>query len=444
MMNNKFSKSILLISITIFLYVFYKSEFFWGGELRSQYLLYYFVSFFLIILSIITFFINEEIKTTLIISLITILIFLFSYEAYLTLKKSNVLAQKKDTYKKNTGKKFDERPKHLVYYDLKDKKKNITVSRKPSSFIYSDDIVLMPLSGKSYSSELDCNENGYFSIYESDRYGFNNPDSEWDNSDIEFLIIGDSFAQGACVNRPNDISSQLRLLSKKSVLNLGMSGNGPMLEYASLKEYYRPNTKHILWFFYEANDLTDISGEINNKILRNYLDNENFSQNLKLKQKDIDKIFLNNIPKKQYPNFSDSKLFSFLKMTKLRYKVKVFLINIKLKKKRINNKEPLNVFKKILHKTKSFSEKNNSKLYFVYLPRYHRYKVKNYNLKEYKLIKDILIEMNIPIIDLHKNVFEKEDNPLNLFPFAMNGHYTVEGYNKIAKNIFKTVNGTLD
>jgi hypothetical protein len=409
-------------------------------------MLYYFVSFFLIISSIITFFINEEIKTTLIISLITILIFLFSYEAHLTLKKSNVIGQKKDIYKKNTGKKFDERPKHLVYHDLKNEKKNITMTKRPFSFIYSDDIVLMPLSGKSYSHEIDCNENGYYSIYESDRYGFNNPDLEWDNSDIEFLIIGDSFAQGACVNRPNDISSQLRLLSKKSVLNLGMSGNGPMLEYASLKEYYRPNTKHILWFFYEANDLMNISDEINNKILRNYLDNENFSQNLKLKQKDIDKIYLNNFQKKQIPNFFEHKIFIFLKMTKLRYKIKLFFTNIKYKerKKEFNDKELLNVFKKILHKTKSFSEINNSKLYFVYLPRYHRYKTKNYNLKEYKLIKDILIEMNIPIIDLHKNVFEKEDNPLNLFPFAMNGHYTVEGYNKIAKNIFKRVNGTLD
>ena len=123
--------------------------------------------------------------------------------------------------------------------------------------------------------------------------------------------------------------------------------------------------------------------------------------------------------------------------------ITVFIVTWNIEKE-FNDKELLSVFKKILHKTKSFSDKNNNKLYFVYLPRYHRYKTKNYNLKEYKSIKDILIEMNIPIIDLHKNVFEKEDNPLNLFPFAMNGHYTVEGYNKIAKNIFKTVNGTLD
>ena len=52
----------------------------------------------------------------------------------------------------------------------------------------------------------------------SDRFGFNNPDTEWDGDEIEYIVIGDSFAHGACVNRPNDISSILRNLTKKKVL----------------------------------------------------------------------------------------------------------------------------------------------------------------------------------------------------------------------------------
>jgi len=87
--------------------------------------------------------------------------------------------------------------------------------------------------------------------------------------------------------------------------------------------------------------------------------------------------------------------------------ITVFIVTWNIEKE-FNDKELLSVFKKILHKTKSFSDKNNNKLYFVYLPRYHKYKTKNYNLKEYKSIKDILIEMNIPIIDLHKNVLRKK------------------------------------
>ena len=63
------------------------------------------------------------------------------------------------------------------------------------------------LSGISNSKTIYCNENGYFSIYQSDRFGFNNPDDEWDSNEIEFLLLGDSFTHGACVNRPDDLST---------------------------------------------------------------------------------------------------------------------------------------------------------------------------------------------------------------------------------------------
>ena len=33
------------------------------------------------------------------------------------------------------------------------------------------------------------------------------------------------------------------------------------------------------------------------------------------------------------------------------------------------------------------------------------------------LIKNIVTELNIPFIDIHNEVFEKEKNPLKLFPF---------------------------
>ena len=83
----------------------------------------------------------------------------------------------------------------------------------PKYFLYVEEAdVFFPLSDISNSKTVSCNENGYYQIYNSDRYGFNNPDEEWDNEIIDYLIIGDSFAKGACVNRPHDISSILRKL----------------------------------------------------------------------------------------------------------------------------------------------------------------------------------------------------------------------------------------
>ena len=45
---------------------------------------------------------------------------------------------------------------------------------------------IFPLSGASNSMTVHCNENGYFSTYLSDRYGFNNPDKEWDKKLVIF------------------------------------------------------------------------------------------------------------------------------------------------------------------------------------------------------------------------------------------------------------------
>ena len=80
--------------------------------------------------------------------------------------------------------------------------------------------------------------------------------------------------------------------------------------------------------------------------------------------------------------------------------------------------------------------KNNSKLYFIYLPEYYRYKTK-YNNTNYNLVKDTVNKLNIPFIDIHKEVFEKEQNPLKLFPFGSVGHYNIKGYKKVAETIYQ-------
>ena len=53
------------------------------------------------------------------------------------------------------------------------------------------------------------------------------------------------------------------------------------------------------------------------------------------------------------------------------------------------------------------------------------------------LIKNIVSELNIPLIDIHKKVFENKHNPLNQFPFNQFGHYTVDGYSEVAEAIYK-------
>ena len=113
------------------------------------------------------------------------------------------------------------------------------------------------------------------------------------------------------MNEGEDIASRLRTLSSKSVLNLGMAGNGPLIELASLKEYVSDiNVKNILWVYFERNDLDDLKKEKKNKILIKYLDNS-FFQQLNKKQKQIDslvkKTIINEEKKLKLNNFVEKK-----------------------------------------------------------------------------------------------------------------------------------------
>ena len=83
-------------------------------------------------------------------------------------------------------------------------------------------------------------------------------------------------------------------------------------------------------------------------------------------------------------------------------------------------------FKEILKLAKELTEKKGSNFYFIYLPTYKRYKKIDNNDVNYNKVKSVMSELNIPFIDIHK-VFDKEKNPIKLFPFEMYGHYTVEG-----------------
>lgn len=430
----KFSPSILIISILIFIYTFYKSEIYWDGKRNEYYLIYYLISLILIFFSIITFYLNQKVKQYLIITSLSLIVSLYFFEAYLVFQKQLLEEQLledqivKEKFYQGQTIKWDRRSRFEIYKDLKKKNDNVVVKVSPRQYIDSD-YSIFPLAGVSNSQTIYCNENGYYQIYQSDRYGFNNPNKEWDKDQIDYLIIGDSFVHGACVNRPNDISSVLRSLSNKGVLNLGYSSNGPLIEYATLREYFKKNIKKVLWIYYEGNDLVDLISEKRNSILVNYLNDLNFSQNLKFRQKEIDDLIKKKIEIKEKIEIKDKidqqkfrvKIIQFVKFSNIRSSI---------------TRKPESEFKKILQLTNDQIKKNNSKLYFVYLPEYKRYKT-NFINKNYNLIKETVSELGIPFIDIHSDAFNKEKNPLKFFPFEQFGHYNVEGYKKVAETIYK-------
>lgn len=390
-----------------------------------------------------------------IIILLSLISFLYLGEYYLTFVvyeggSQNIknLKKKVDIYKKKTGRDYDTRTKDEVYEQEFKKNKSIVVSVEPfhktkDNFFY--------LSGISNSKTIDCNENGYYSSYVSDRYGFNNVDKEWDSKNFEFVVVGDSLVAGSCVNRPHDITSNLKSISNKPSLGLGLVGNGPLSEYATLVEYMPKNVKNILWVYSEHTDLTDLISELNNEQLKKYLSKEKFFFKLKSKQHEIDSYHKERIQKalkdirnnKEFWNSYYSKKKIVLRFLRLN-NFKVFIKSLVTKKENVNKEKylALKKMREILSLTKQLAFINESNLYFIYISSFYRYKnfiINDPYKKDYEKIIELVEELNIPIIDIHKEFFLKQNNPLQFFPFESYGHFTKEGYEKISNLIYSQI-----
>ena len=80
------------------------------------------------------------------------------------------------------------------------------------------------------------------------------------------------------------------------------------------------------------------------------------------------------------------------------------------------------------------------------MPLCERYKTKDkgcwfkrgeYDDVNYRELKKIIKELDIPFIDIHEEVFSKQKNPLKLFPFELKKHYNVLGFRKTSEGIYR-------
>ena len=156
----------------------------------------------------------------------------------------------------------------------------------------------------------------------------------------------------------------------------------------------------------------------------------NFSQNLKYKQNDIDSLLSNLIEERLRQRDRETFKFKLIKFFKFFY-TRLSILSTSEPKPKLAPE-----FKQILQLTKELTNKNDAKLYFVYLPEYSRY-TKTYDNTNYNLIKNTVIELKIPFIDIHEEIFLEEQNPLKLFPFELFGRYNIDGYKKVAETIYE-------
>lgn len=450
-MKYKTSFLFIILSIILFSFIFYVSEIKWESTRRSYYLQYIIFSFIVLIASISTLYFKEKTNQNILLVVISSVITLYSVELVLNFTNyqitNDILKKNIKYYQEQTGLIYDTRTKYLVFKDLKKKNTRVAPSIAPKKLFGNKDADFLPLTGKSNSLTVYCNENGYWSIYLSDIYGFNNPNRDWKEKNIDFLILGDSFGKGACVNRPNDIASLLRAKNLKG-LSLSHGGYGPLIQLAALKEYSEKfdTIKNVIFFYFEGNDLANLNFSSQYKLLNRYLDDENFNQKLLDNQDLVDLLVSKEIKRNE-----KKKFFEVMKLTIVRNIINFKKINYnEFKPKFISEKcinslvciqigKVDNKFKKIILRAKEISRKKKANFYLVYLPEYWRYDLNNYPNETRNEIISFLKKQQINYIDLHETLFSKMENPKELYAFKINNHYNLDGYKNVANEIFKNI-----
>ena len=444
------SLSSLLLSIVFFITVVENYDKLILRTVYNDYNYYWLkiISIIAIIISIISFVLNDEIKINILFIFFGIFIAFFIFEMVL-----NILFQAR-IKNINTANPFVQMPlektltRDEFYQKLINNNKKPTFDTPAITLVFKDDNKsLFSLGGISNRYTIHCNENGYWSTYNSDRYGFNNPDSEWDKKSIDFLLIGDSLVHGSCVDPEYNIAGVIRKISNgNSVLNLANRGAGALIEYAFLREYLKYiQPKRVIWFFSESNDKNDLLKEVKNKYLLNYLENEKFSQNLAVSQQKIDKRLLEiqekiKIQRQISSQTKNKSNFSIIMKASYKFlRLRILFGNT------LSEILPNENFKKILNLSKNLVEHSGAKFYFVYHPDSIKYFDQSNNkiFANYRKIHDsndiitLVKNLNIPVIDLHEKVYKNHPDVKSIYPPAM--HPNEHGYKIIAETVFKEI-----
>ena len=384
---------------------------------------------------------------------------IYGFEAYLEFNKKTEI-DIKAKYAKQLGVPFDKRTKLEVRNDLREK--GIEALPNMHGYYWTEENgfttnkgTIYPLGTVSNSITILHNQSGFYPIVEMDEYGHHNPKGLRVENNVDIVLTGDSFAEGYAVNSNENITALLRQFDFNAI-SLGKGGNGPLLELASLIEYAKPLKPKIVLWLYFGNDLHNLRFEMQSSILRKYLNDDNYSQDLISRQEEIDEVLMNYVRKvwkgeeerakaenKKRERLSSNHVIKILKLYNLRTINNLIPTPTHPKSLPWDHESILPIFKDILQKSNQMISEWNGKMYFVYMPAYGRYstdyalrKGAGIVIKNRDFVMQTANELNIPIIDVHEKVFNPHPDPLSLFPLRLNGHYTAEGY-KLLVDVIK-------
>jgi len=263
---------------------------------------------------------------------------------------------------------------------------------------------------------------------------------------LDVAFVGDSYTEGACVPSHQNMVSRVRE-EIPATLNLGMAGNGPLLELATLSEYLPEKMPRVVvWEYTEGNDLVDLLREGRSPILRRYLE-DGFTQGLVAKQRVLATALT---------DYADSALHNTERGHRKEESIGEFLADVlalkhlkayaqpllQLPEREATKSDNLQLFRTVAQKMNVRVSGWGGKLVFVYLPSPSRYdkfsrpwKVNPTLLSSRGTVLAIIGELGIPILDLDP-VFQRSNDPLSYYASGI-GHLNSDGYSTAAEAILE-------
>ncbi len=348
---------------------------------------------------------------------------------------------------------YDRRTTLEVVMEMRQAQAEVFPSVHPKQIISSELVIkgtpILPLSGIPEVTTVFCNETGEYYIYQADEYGFTNPRGSFAEP-AEILLIGDSFAQGFCSPGGRSFAELIRQAIPRTV-NIGSNGNGPLVELAGLREYQPTlSPRYVFWFYFEGNDIEDLSREIEHPILRRYLDEPGFSQALSTKVPEYNQA-LRGLVEERYSNelaiSARERMFArvpqqfnlWIKLwhTRALMGLTDFKRTWPIRYPGTSRDEAIlaDAFDSIMSSASLRTREGGAELVFVYLPSFRGFGYQIDHPWRARVLATVA-KHEIPIIDMRKEFLRLPD-PIGMFNFRKEAHYTDAGNALVAKLVLQ-------
>jgi hypothetical protein len=300
---------------------------------------------------------------------------------------------------------------------------------------------VVPLGGLARALTVYCNESGEWISFESDEHGFRNPPG-LHAAPLDVAILGDSFAQGYCVGDRDEVAARVRERRPRA-LNLGVDGNGPLLELATLREFAAPlEPRAVVWLFHPETDPEDLAWEASLPALRAYLE-PGHRLDLRASQVEIDAQLRAHLERERRgrdrpPGEGAQPLRALWRLDALRARAARLAAT--------REPDPLEVaragaaareldealLRRVLAVARDEVRGWGGELVFVRLAAFEDAQPGAQPPRA--RVIELASELGLAAIDLAPR-FAAQRDPARLFPFGLPGHYTAQGYALVAEEI---------